>query len=1162
MRSPLRPTSILCFVVFVLLFTLSQQSMFAAPSTTSKASANLDQCRNGASTAPVKCSGTAWVNGNAGASNAHYVEGDSISYRMVMTGLSLGTHTLVIQWDTTKGGTHALDYITSWDRNVQSGSDACSDLLSTSICNAAASFGIDLTKDSAVPASLPKTAPFSENMVAYGGTVTSLVFTVTPPATFSFVGDTSQTATITFTATNSTMVLAWGGHIAKRQEWGAPIVSNSLPFTGTASNISGSPYHTRLISLDGAGGNQDRSLSAAAVASTSQITITKSVTGTGSGSFPFTASPSPISDFTLNTSTSPSTTFSNITNFTTYNVAEQIPSGWKIDTSATGGGIECALSSISLDFGTNIFTKTIGSGGSSGSVAIALGEGDDATCIFYDAQTSATLTVIKSVVNSHGGTKVASDFSITVTGTNPSPSTFNGSTTGTTVTLGAGSFSVDEGTHTGYTVSYSTDCSGTIAAGDSKTCTVTNTDIAPKLTITKIVDNTAGGTKSVSDFVLKVDGNTVTSGVQNTFSAGSHTASEVNLTGYSAGKWTGDCDPDTGAVALNLADVKSCTITNTAAPAKLHVVKTVQNTHGGTKTSSDFSISVKSGGTNVTGSPQAGSSTGTEYVLNAGSYAVSESSVTGYQFVSFSGACDSSGNVTLNLGDDVTCTITNADVAPTLHVIKVVNNPNGGAATPSNFSIHVKKTGVDVANSPHAGASSPGTLYTLSAGAYSVSEENLTGYTLTGISGDCDSSGAVALSVGQNKTCTITNTDLAPNLTIVKTPDASGDTGYFVSPGGTAQFTLTVSNTGQGNAYNVLITDTLPSDVGAWTSDQTTACTITTNTSLSCSLAGLAPGGSFVVNLTATVPSNFLLPATLPPGTSLFEIEGDLIAGSGNKDWSNIGIDCNSNPKKGCDVDLASGSNDNAFGQGTKEDTEVPTVVAGSIPNNKSDLTRFYVATEKVSGTDFLYLAWERVQAPKGTTNMDFELNQSSQLSANNVTPVRTAGDILINYDLDSGGTVPSLGYHVWITTASAAGGTPAALCDSNSAFPCWGKVQQLTSDVAGAVNSVSVSDPILSGTQQTARSLDPLTFGEASINLQGTGIFPTSITNVSQCTSFGQAYLKSRASSTFNTEIKDFIKPISITVSNCPPKLLDNTAYAKGDNTAQVSDTGEIEVK
>ncbi len=38
---------------------------------------------------------------------------------------------------------------------------------------------------------------------------------------------------------------------------------------------------------------------------------------------------------------------------------------------------------------------------------------------------------------------------------------------------------------------------------------------------------------------------------------------------------------------------------------------------------------------------------------------------------------------------------------------------------------------------------------------------------------------------------------------------------------------------------------------------------------------------------------------------------------------------------------------------------------------------------------------------------MDFEFNQSSVISTNGVTPVRTAGDVLIQYDLAKGGTNP-----------------------------------------------------------------------------------------------------------------------------------------------------------
>jgi hypothetical protein len=73
-------------------------------------------------------------------------------------------------------------------------------------------------------------------------------------------GTTSQTETrldIAFRSTNGTTALiSWGGHIAAEYDWG----------TGRgATGVSGSPYHTRIISLDGSGGNQDRSLKATAV---------------------------------------------------------------------------------------------------------------------------------------------------------------------------------------------------------------------------------------------------------------------------------------------------------------------------------------------------------------------------------------------------------------------------------------------------------------------------------------------------------------------------------------------------------------------------------------------------------------------------------------------------------------------------------------------------------------------------------------------------------------------------------------------------------------------------------------------------------------------------------------------------------------------------------
>jgi hypothetical protein len=71
-------------------------------------SATLDQCANDPFPSPNSdgCSVNAsdWVNGNLGASKANYFEGDSIPYRLTLDNLSLGSRTITIEWDTTKGG--------------------------------------------------------------------------------------------------------------------------------------------------------------------------------------------------------------------------------------------------------------------------------------------------------------------------------------------------------------------------------------------------------------------------------------------------------------------------------------------------------------------------------------------------------------------------------------------------------------------------------------------------------------------------------------------------------------------------------------------------------------------------------------------------------------------------------------------------------------------------------------------------------------------------------------------------------------------------------------------------------------------------------------------------------------------------------------------------
>lgn len=75
------------------------------------------------------------------------------------------------------------------------------------------------------------------------------------------------------------------------------------------------------------------------------------------------------------------------------------------------------------------------------------------------------------------------DFIFTVTGNNPNPSNFPGSSSGVIVTLGAGPYDVEETSNIPQTAgpfevkiqtTETGDCSGTILSGESKTCTFTN----------------------------------------------------------------------------------------------------------------------------------------------------------------------------------------------------------------------------------------------------------------------------------------------------------------------------------------------------------------------------------------------------------------------------------------------------------------------------------------------------------------------------------------------------------------------------------------------------------------------------------------------------------------------------------------------------------------
>jgi len=104
----------------------------------------------------------------------------------------------------------------------------------------------------------------------------------------------------------------------------------------------------------------------------------------------------------------------------------------------------------------------------------------DTIAIPADCAVAATHLIInKTVVNDSGGTSTAAAFSGTVTGAvvASAGNTWSGASTDLSLTT-VGSYSVAENAHTGYAATFSADCSGTIASGETRTCTVTNNDIA------------------------------------------------------------------------------------------------------------------------------------------------------------------------------------------------------------------------------------------------------------------------------------------------------------------------------------------------------------------------------------------------------------------------------------------------------------------------------------------------------------------------------------------------------------------------------------------------------------------------------------------------------------------------------------------------------------
>ncbi|MGI8981137.1 MAG: DUF7507 domain-containing protein, partial [Pirellulaceae bacterium] len=357
-----------------------------------------------------------WLDGNLGTNKANYLEGQSVPDRIVMTGLTAGTtYSITPCYDTTKGGKHAFDYLTSYDRSVSpdplagvSGVGSTPSTFPIPV-DANVTNGQNGVDDAPVgPTGGDDITQIPGVFSLYGGTITAVSgYTLSG----TYAGDSTTEITVTFTASGTTAVLAWGAHISTRADWGQ---------NNSAVSVSGSPYHMALCGASanfGRVGSQDHQLQSTAIIFPARITVIKDVTGgQDPQDFNFSISaavapqPSPAT-FTLDDdgiSATPDTQSFSLTNFTNYTITETLVAGW--------------TTSITLTDPNGVTTPV-----NSNSTTIDLLEGANWTVVFNNFKLTPALNIVKNATVPGGTADAAGEvISYTITLQNTGNQTLTG----------------------------------------------------------------------------------------------------------------------------------------------------------------------------------------------------------------------------------------------------------------------------------------------------------------------------------------------------------------------------------------------------------------------------------------------------------------------------------------------------------------------------------------------------------------------------------------------------------------------------------------------------------------------------------------------------------------------------------------------------------------
>ena len=501
------------------------------------------------------------------------------------------------------------------------------------------------------------------------------------------------------------------------------------------------------------------------------------------------------------------------------------------------------------------------------STKLTINSGDKILCRFINTRDTGTLIVRKEVINDNGGKLEAREFSFKIgtskgVGFDQDPTNpLLGENIYKRYPTGTYSIIEPEANQRGYATTYDNCDKIIVEKGKEAVCTITNDDVAPTLTVIKRVVNDNGGTATANDFGIKLNGDELkfktwpgeigkyTSTYFATPEVKSNTKyelEEIDHPGYKEGKWS--CTDDkTGKIigsyqfSLTEGQRVTCTITNDDIAPSLELVKEVDNKYGGNAQITDWTLTA-TGPTTISG--DSGVKSGGNF--KAGTYTLSEiakEGISGYEAGDWDCTndivVDDNNQITLEVGQTTVCTIKNTEIQPTLTLVKTVENNHGGLKQVADFKLYIGDTEV-----------TSGKAHKVNSGVeYTVREDQLPGYTASTWSGDCSADGKITLSSGENKTCTITNSDSQSKITVIKK--------VINDHGGTA----TVDD------FDITLTDsTLEFDAGVEEGDTTTyTATVFGDVNKEYTLSETVTGTGYdMESLECTLGSNGVF--TLPEG--------------------------------------------------------------------------------------------------------------------------------------------------------------------------------------------------------------------------------------------------------------------------------------------------------